>query len=80
MSVTLAIDVSRIYRPERAAEFEAGCDEMQAAIKEVFLDERMQELAAQGFIRLATRESVQWDMPPKLGGRPLSEYVKEVRE
>jgi hypothetical protein len=80
MSATLAIDLSRIYRPERVAEFEAGCDEMRAAIKEVFFEERLQELAARGFIRLATKEPIQWDMPPKLGGRPLSEYVKEIRE
>jgi hypothetical protein len=80
MSATLAIDVSKIYRPERIAEFEAGCDEMLAAIQEVLMEEKLQELAAQGFIRLATKGLVHWDTPPRYAGKPLSEYVREIRE
>jgi hypothetical protein len=40
---------------------------------------RLQELVEKGFIRLAMK-SVPAKIPPKLPGKPLSEYLKEVRE
>jgi hypothetical protein len=41
---------------------------------------RAKVLAEKGIIRLATGGDVEIDIPPKFPGKPLSEYLKEIRE
>lgn len=40
---------------------------------------RAQKFAKKGFIRLATGGKVEVKIPPKFPGKPLSEYLKEIR-
>jgi len=41
---------------------------------------KTKELAEKGLIRLATDSKVEIDFPPKFPGKPLSQYLKEIRE
>jgi len=79
MNKALTIDLPRIYPnrmlPQVESEFETGFRETD----ELMLRLKLQELAEKGFIRLATK-SIPAKIPPKLPGKPLSEYLKEIRE
>ncbi|MEO0302122.1 MAG: hypothetical protein ABIM98_09170 [candidate division WOR-3 bacterium] len=41
---------------------------------------KIQKLAKKGLIRIAKRKNIKWCTPPKFPGKPLSEYLKEIRE
>jgi hypothetical protein len=41
---------------------------------------KAKELAEKGLLRLATNSEVEIDIPPRFPGKPLSEYLKEIRE
>ena len=52
----------------------------QTNVEDVLLQSKVQEFAKKGFIRLATGKKVEVKIPPKFPGKPLSEYLKEIRE
>lgn len=52
----------------------------QYETEETLYQKRIQELAKKGFVRLATGEKVEVKIPPRFPGKPLSEYLKEIRE
>jgi len=52
----------------------------QYKTEETLYQKRVQEFAKRGFVRLATGEKVEAKLPPKFPGKPLSEYLKEIRE
>lgn len=62
-------------RSEDIREFEEG----KRKVKEMFMQIRIQQFAAKGFIRTATKR-MRANLPPKFPGKPLSEYLKEIRE
>lgn len=72
MNETLEIELTRIYRKEQIPEFEMGRVEVEEIIG-------LQEAIDRGFIRLATKK-VPAVIPPKFPGKPLSEYLREIRE
>lgn len=42
--------------------------------------EIIKELAEKGLLRLAINSKGEIEIPPKFPGKPLSEYLKEIRE
>lgn len=76
MNGTLTIDLAKTYKKKQVSEFESGRDE----IEEILLQPKVQEFAEKGFIRLAAKKRVVAEIPPKFPGKPLSEYLKEIRE
>lgn len=76
MSDELAIDLHKIYEPEKIPEFNKGCSE----IEEILLQLRIQESVAKGLITLTSGKRVKIKNPPKFPGKPLSEYLREIRE
>lgn len=75
MNIGLDVDLMKIYKKEQIPEFESG----RSKIEEILGKIRVQKLAARGFIRPASKKEMKWDMPPKFPGKPLSEYVKEIK-
>lgn len=80
MNETLMVNLQRIYKAkEEILEFEIGFRRVEELTAKIRYQSRIRELAERGFIRLATKK-VHWDIPPKFPGKPLSEYVKEIKE
>ena len=76
MSETLVIDLPRIYKEREIPEFEEGYQEIEKILVQI----KLQELAAKRLIRLASGKRVKVEMPPEFPGKPLSEYLREIRE
>jgi len=76
--MALSVELSKIYKKEQIPEFEMGYHKIEEITKEISYQSRVRELAEKGFIRSATKK-VHWDIPPKFPGKPLSEYVKEIK-
>lgn len=72
MNRGLTLELYKIYKEAQIPEFERSYWETEEII-------RFQEFVAKGFIYPATKR-IYWEIPPKLPGRPLSEYVKEVKQ
>ncbi len=48
--------------------------------KDQTAESKARDLAKMGLLRLATGNKVEIILPPKFPGKPLSEYLKEIRE
>jgi hypothetical protein len=74
------IDLVKIYERDKIPEFENAHFKIEKFIKNVFYQMKVQELANKGLIRPAKKGKKQWELPQKFPGKPLSEYLKEIRE
>lgn len=80
MNGILTIDLPRTYKKSQISKFEKTRQETEEITKEILVERKIQDFAAKGFIRLATGKRVKVEMPPKFPGKPLSEYLREIRE
>lgn len=58
----------------------AKVEELEEKNKDQIVESKARDLAKMGLIRLATGGKVEINLPPKFPGKPLSEYLKEIRE
>ncbi len=80
MSKVLYVDISKIYDEKQREEVEEGYHKFEDIYRRILYELKIQELAEKGFIRIAKRKNIKWCIPPKFPGKPLSEYLKEIRE
>lgn len=76
MSNELVIDLKKIYKKEMISEFNKGSSESE----EILINLRIRESIVKGFIIPVSGKRVNIKTPPKFPGRPLSEYLREIRE
>lgn len=58
----------------------AKVEELEKKYRGKIAESKAQNLAKMGLIRLASGNKVEIALPPKFPGKPLSEYLKEIRE
>ena len=55
-------------------------EEIEEKYKDKIAESKARDLAKMGLIRLATGNKVEIVLPPKFPGKPLREYLREIRE